>query len=424
MLQVVRTRALTTMIVSLPLMDFEVFQIAGRSIVLPYVTVAILGATLLRGGLLLDFCYRDRALPFLLMWFAWAAGTSGLAILQSETPGLAPSNVTQLASLGIMVGHYVIIGAALGGLTCDQFSRAVRLFIWTGVAGAVLTFYQVGSVLLGVPYADLLRTSNLYHHINTLNWHGGGSWIALPRAYGAAPEPTFWAGFLVIALAFALGHSTVRKPRSWVAPALIGAALVCTFARSVVPSLAVLAACMLVVWADARATRWVAPGVVGLAFAATIWPALLSDRWLATLGDHSAIERLSSTVTGLRILGDHPFLGIGVGSVPFFVENYIYVVDGRAGIGFVHLYSFLAHLLATTGIVGALLFGGFLVEVGRRSAWALAVNPRQLSADGRSVFFAFSCLAIYWVGTAAFNLSFLWYSLAMAATIPVRRDVG
>ena len=409
-------------IATLPLMDLEVFRIAGRSIVLPYVAVGGLGLIVLRhAGLLRDFLYRDRAVPFLLGWFLCAGLTSVLAVLRWPIPGLPGATAAQLASLGLMVAHYVIFGAALRGLTTDGLSTAVRMFVVTAVAASLLTYYQVASVVFDLPYVDLLRTSNLYHHIDTLNWHGGGSWIAAPRAYGAAPEPTFWAGFLTVSLAFALGQVS-GAVRSWVAPVLIAAAIVCTFARSVVPALGVLLACAALTLVDRRVVYVLGPGVVFLAFGATIWPALVSDASLTMLSDHSAIERLSSTVTGLRIVADYPFWGIGVGSVPFMVDRYLYVIEGRAGIGFLHLYSFLAHVLATTGLVGALLFGAFMVETARGLAPVVAGARPPLRRDAMSVFFAFVCLTIYWVGTAAFNLSFLWFSLAMASAFSVTRE--
>ena len=50
---------------------------------------------------------------------------------------------------------------------------------------------------------------------------------------------------------------------------------------------------------------------------------------MTVLNDNSAIERLSAQVTGLRIVADYPFIGTGPGSVPFLVDKYLFIVEGR-----------------------------------------------------------------------------------------------
>lgn len=415
-------RLLALVVVTLPLMDLEVFRLAGRSIVVSYITVGMLGAAVLgTPGVAPRFLRSDWALPFLLAWLLLAAVSSALAFFRTQQLPILYANTAQWAGLSLMVAHYVVIGSALRDQPPDALERLVSLFVATATAGGVLSLYQVGSVVFGLPYVDLLRTSNLYHHINTLNWHGGGSWISLPRAFGAAPEPTFWAGYLAVGLALAVGRLARPLRLTPLAQILvITAGLVSTFARAALPSVVAVMACWVVVAWRPRTMRWIGPAIVTTAFAGTVWPALVGDRWLTVLMDHSAIERLSSTITGMRIVADHPIAGIGPGSVPFVVERYIFVIEGRQSVGFQYLYSFLASVLASTGILGGVLFAGFLVETGRRLYWVSQTRSVQQLTLAKSAFLAFVCIVVYWIGSAAYNMSFLWFCHALSAGLPGR----
>lgn len=418
--------ALIVVVVSLPLMDLEVFQLAGKSVVLPYITVAALAALVVSApGVLARYVRSDGALPFLAAWLFIAGVSAGWAFLRSQDSGLLAANVMQLANVVYMGAHYVVLMAALQIQTPARLIRLRDVFIATGCVGALLSVYQVASVVYGWPYVEWLRTSNLYFKAHTLNWHGGGSWIALPRAYGSAPEPTFWAGFLALALAFSLARILQHARVRWVLESLlITVGLVLTFSRAAIPPLAA----GVFVWLLLRRGRnvgWIVPVTVATTIALTIWPVLLDERRLALLRDHSAIERLSAQVTGLRMVGDHPIVGVGPGSVPALVDRYLFVVEGEPDVGFSRLYSFLLIVIVTTGVIGTLAFSAYLLEVGRRICAAFqaarSAEQRTLAAAG---LMGFVMIAVYWVGSPAYNMSFLWFVLAFGSALESVVEVG
>jgi hypothetical protein len=416
-------RLLLVLVVCLPFMDFEVFQIMGKSVVLPYVVVAALaGALLVERGALKAFVQEDTALPFLAAWLFVGGLSGGLAFLRSQDLGILRSNMTQTATLAYMGVHYVAVAAALKYLSTQDLLRVRDVFLLTAAAGGVLSLYQVGHVAFGWPYIDWLRTSNLYHKANTLNWHGGGSWIAIPRAFGSAPEPTFWAGYMGVALGFAVAKVGGRmNARNIIETLLIAAGLLLTFSRAAIPPVAAMAGVWLL--RTRRLPQWLVPAAVTALFLATVWPAFVDERWLTAIADRSASERMSAQVTGVRMIGDYPLAGVGPGSVPMLIEEYIYAVDGRQNLSINNLYSFLLAVIVTTGIAGTVLFGAYLAELGRR-LWVtrdafLADDMRALTM---SSVLAFACVTVYWMGSPAYNMSFLWFALAFGAALTTRRD--
>jgi hypothetical protein len=412
---------LVLLVVSLPLMDFEVFQFAGKSIVLPYVVVMLLAlAVLTDRGVLHRQLREDRALPFLTAWLAVAAVAGGLAFARGQDNRILASNASQFANLAFMGIHYAVVAAALRALPDRDFGRLRDIFILTACAGGVLSVWQVGSVVFGWPYVDWLRTSNLYFKSNTLNSYGGGSWISFPRAFGAAPEPTFWAGYLAVALCFSIARLRDGTRLSYLIQTttiLVGLGL--TFSRAAAPPLA--AACA--VWALCGITRraWVVPATVAGALCIAVLPAFLDGNRLLAGSDLSAMERFAAQVTGLHMVRDYPALGVGPGSVPSLIDEYLWQVDRHAGVGFSRLYSFILSVIVTTGLLGTALFAAFLIEVGRQAYRGLTGGP---SAESRTLalssLLAFVCVVVYWVGSPAYNMSFLWFPLAFGSALGTR----
>ncbi len=401
-------------------MDWEIVQLGGRSIVAPYVLTGVVGvAVLLYPRALSEQLRRDAAFPWIFCWFLIASAASLWLYVYSGRRDILASNVFQLASLGLMIAHYFFLAAALRVQPLTRLTFLVDLFIAAAVGGALLSLYQLASVVFGLPYWEFWRTSNLYFKAHTLNWHGGGSWIAFPRAYGTAPEPTFWAGYFVCALGMTLGRLQSGASR-WLPAAaiLIVAGLVSTFSRAaVVPVAAVLG-----VWLWYVVTRtmplWITIAVLVAALAATVWPAFASERMMTTLNDHSAIERLSAQITGLRIVADFPFIGAGPGSVPFLVDKYLFVIEGRQLVEFSRLYSFFLVVMVATGMLGTVVFSVFLVELFRPLHPLVAGRVPGVEPLARSAILCGVAIMTCWIGSPAYNMSYIWFCLALAAALP------
>jgi hypothetical protein len=414
---------LLALVVCLPFMDLEVFQIMGKSVVLPYVAVAALaGALLIEQRALKTFLHEDAALPFLAAWLFFAGMSGAFAFLRSQDLGILRSNMTQSATLVYMGVHYVAIAAALKYLSSQDLLRVRDVFLMTAAAGGALSLYQVAHVAFGWPYVDWFRTSNLYHKANTLNWHGGGSWIAMPRAFGTAPEPTFWAGYLSVALGFALARVADRTSiRNVIEALLILSGLLLTFSRAAIPPLAAMAGVWLLM--RRRMPQWLVPAAITALFLVTVWPAFVDEGWLTILEDRSASERLSAQVTGVRMINDYPLVGVGPGSVPMLIEEYAYAINGRQNVSLSNVYSFLLAVIVTTGVAGTILFGMYLAELGRL-LWVTreAFGAHEMRALNVSALLAFACVTVYWMGSPAYNMSFLWFALAFGSALTTRRD--
>ena len=413
-------RLLVSLLVALPLMDWQIVQVGGKSIVAPYILAGLLAvAVLCYPKALRDQLRCDAAFPWLLAWLLVASAASVALFIYSGRPEVLAGNTLQLVNLAIMAGHYFFIAAALRVQPITQLTRLVALFVAVAGVGAVLSVYQLGSVVLSLPYWEFWRTSNLYYKAYTLNWHGGGSWITFPRAYGTAPEPTFWAGYLVCALGVALGRVGPGAPRRLFAPVVvILVALVTTFSRAAVPS----AAAVLLVWAWVRWKRSVPVAVMiailAVAIGTTVWPAFAPTRMMTVVNDHSAIERFSAQITGLRIVADYPFIGAGPGSVPFLVDKYLFVIEGRQLVAFSRLYSFFLVVMVASGILGTLIFMMFLAELARSAHARLRSDNPQIASLSLSALLCWVAIVVSWIGSPAYNMSYIWFCLALAAALP------
>jgi hypothetical protein len=155
---------------SLVFMDLEVFQVAGKSIVLPYLVTFALGATLFARPSRFRHAFTDPVLPFLLAWVLVACFCSVLGylryqrepFLRYERNDLLIHDTTQIVNLVMMLAQYVIFVCALRSTSPRQLTRVVGIFVGVGVVGAAYALYQMGFVLFGWPYRELFRTSNLY----------------------------------------------------------------------------------------------------------------------------------------------------------------------------------------------------------------------------------------------------------------------
>ncbi len=401
-------------VLSFPFMVFEVFPVGDKSIVLPYVAAFLLAVPVLA---CLPEAHRraeeDPALPLLLGWFLVACLSSIWNYLRDPWDDILRKNVTQVVNLLMMLVHYVFFVIALRVLPLERVTRVVRWLVNEATLGAAYSLYQVAAVFYDWPFWDVMRTANLYQHAPPTGW------IGLPRAFGTAPEPSFWGAYLALALAFVLGRPV--RARDLLRLGLLMAAVVATFSRGawLTAALLVFLAWMIRV-APKRAMRLL-PAVLPLSLALTAGPALVTETTTLPWIDLSAVERISSQKTGLRVFAEHPLLGVGFGSVEFFTERYAFTFPGNrvteTQLPYVHNCFIL--VLASTGLIGMALFVGFLW----RLMWPLSsmtiMDPRSEELRLGALL---GCVASFgfWLNTPAYNVSFIWFPFALAAALSRR----
>jgi O-Antigen ligase len=394
---------LLAVIAALPFMDFEVVRVAGKSIVLPYAVTFALAIPLLRvPARAIRAARTDRALPLLVCWLLVDSLAGGVAFLWYPGTELLQKNVTQALNVGLMVVQYALLVAALRLIGPDETDGIVRAIVLSGILAALYSLAQVGGVVVGLPLPDLFRTSNLYMKLNTLTPSGGGGWIGVPRAMGAAPEPSFWGGYLLFSSAFALGRFELgRGYRAGLRLVLLLLAVLITFARGAWFTASLVGvACLAMRHGSARRKRpsaWPVYAVLVLAVSVTFSVPLLGENSGFARIDRSAIERLSSQKTGYRILADHPVLGVGLGSIESLAEQYAFYFPGYSDMSF----SVLHNWYLTVQQIGLAV----------RSASNPAARSLALSS-------ALACVSVFgfWVNNPAYNMTFLWVALAMGAT--------
>lgn len=412
--------------ISLPFMDYEVIQLGGKSFVLPYLVPLLLAWPLgRRADVAIATLRRDLSLPWLFAWLlaaAIAALSTGVALPHQQ---MLVKNVTQLANMLLMTTQYVLILASVALLTAAETERLVKVVTITGIFAALFSLLQVGAVMIGAEFPELFRTSNLYFRLNTLDQAGGGGWAGLPRAFGAAPEPSFWGAYLATCLAFTVPRALTQRVAA-VATLLLAAAIVVTFARGTWVTVVLMGGAYVL-------ARWrrssVVPALAVLCVSALLvaGPLLIGENSSLARTDYSAIERISTQRTAVRMFTDHPIIGVGLGSIEFLIEEYAFFFPGYTSVNYAVLHNWYLTVLVATGLVGFALFAGFVgaLFAGLHRTIRRATSLRQLEVGFTGVL---SCVAVagFWINTPAYNMTFLWFALAFAAGrgAPASREVN
>jgi O-antigen ligase len=419
--------ALIVVAFTLPFMDLEIVRLGGRSIVLPYAAACLLLVPMLpRLNEAARHVRHDRTLPWLVALFLAACLSTTWNFFWYQRAEIFDRNLTQLANLLMMVGQYVLFVGAFRLVPAHGMQRVVRAMLWTGLAGAIYSLYQFASVYLDLPTPDLFRTSTLYLKLNTLGPTGAGGWAGVPRAFGAAPEPSFWGGYLALTMALALARLRVApRASSGIVVAVVALALVVTFSRGAwLTTGAMLAVCAASLFTKRMALA--ATAVLVAMLALTVWPLVAGGAVFDRLTDLSAVGRLASQQTGWRIVLDHPVLGIGLGSAEFLVQRYNVLLPSINAFPLEHLYNFYLLVLVSTGLLGFCLFVGFLLALVTRigAAFAPAAVPGWLGELrlGAALLYV-ACLG-FWLNTPGYNFTFVWFALSIVSVTPAVIDAA
>jgi len=251
----------------------------------------------------------------------------------------------------------------------------------------------------------------------------------MKRLTGSYPEPSEFAGATVglFAFAFRLWRGGIRPQLSALASVALLVGVLLAFSTTGYVSLAVYL--FIVYWANffwidrgfgndvaTKLRRYVVISfgpILALLFAiaVAIRPDLLNpiaavfdDTIANKASSQSGIERTSWNLGGLRAFVESAGLGVGIGSM--------------------RLSSFVVALIATTGVVGVLLFSTFVYSVLRVTQRKNTLYPEvdQITAAARSGCFAFMLSASLAASTPDLGLLFfILAGMACAPTVHVRQ---
>jgi O-antigen ligase len=317
--------------------------------------------------------------PPWLLTSLWALFLCALGLWRhwGEWPPLTTALLFNL--LVALVGFAIVGGATTNGLP-EIRATVVGLLYFTGLALLVRTRAQVMVALGGISAAIVLvgllalqeRVSGAPTSVAFFTPDGE----LVGRIAAGFGQPNELGGFLVLLVPFAIaGALLASRTTRWFHLAAVGLGVFGIYASF---SRAALIALVAVPFVFMRGRRvvWVAPLLVGAALLAT--PGLVKERFATLTQSGSEVAtRVDFWTTAVNIWQSHPILGVGVGRFP---DAYASArVPGR---GFLpgsfgepppHAHNLLLQYLSTEGLVGLV---ALLAILGLALAAALALRRR------------------------------------------------
>ena len=310
--------------------------------------------------------FRVDRLTMLAMLFASVGGYA--ALLATARYGLtAWQLVISLAYLGrwlLYFGLYVVI--------INVVRSADVMSVWRSLERAILVFAAFGLVqAVFIPhFAQVVYPSSRV----AIDFDEQGH-----RLVSTVLEPNMAGAMILLVLLVQLAQLAAGERLSSWKPLLLLSALVATLSRSSFLGLMTGGIVILLVRGVSRRVlrAFAVLTLLGLAVAPRLLVFAASYNKLGI--DASALTRLTSWIRALRIIADHPVIGIGFNTYAFVQESYGYV---RLGNGSYSLDGGLLFIAVMTGVVGVTLFLGMLTLVVRRcrAVWRDPMAPPEWRA--------------------------------------------
>lgn len=354
--------------------------------------------------------------------------------LDREVPFLKSYTTMLSWGLGVVTFYAVVVTVT----TPASLRRALKWWVIGGAACSVVAVYSAPAAVFGWPLADAIGVSARAAAVI-------GAEDILPRVYGLTGEPrhlvTFLVSLLPLLLLAAVSRVTVMGRRAQsLCLGLCALAFLLTLSRSTLvygvamvvlvlffgstgrkhmkaraPARTVLVTCLVLVPTAV---------VVQLALALFRLPDLGTIFRYQVDSMASSDENLSNwfQTIGWQVawaaFWDHPLLGVGIGNLSFYVDQYIGVVQQPAWLPdsqyvvVTPVNNVYLDLLSETGLLGVM---AFVVLVGTicRSGWRAI---RVAGPGSRAVVSGLLCgvlmLLVAFVFFSAFNFAYVWASLA------------
>jgi hypothetical protein len=291
-----------------------------------------------------------------------------LSVLHAWLPSLAVASTVRWA-----------LAAAVCWALADAdvpIERLVAVFV-AGLAlqGLVAILQVIRQGPLGLP-GELARLPD-WPGASTFRL-GAGRWL---RGYGLTFHPNVLGGFLTVGLILSLPLLGSRVVQ--LACCVMSVALLATFSRSswiatalVLPPTAVwmwhrdrlarrgVVMAAVIVVAGLSATGWIWRDSIAARIGIAAQPGVVTTSAAAAIIEHLKYDdRIALNAVALRVIADHPFIGIGAGNSP--------LAEQRARVVPLYPHNVALMLAAEVGIAGALLW----VSLMGTAAWRLSQSP-------------------------------------------------
>jgi O-antigen ligase len=432
-------------VLTMPLMSFAIFYKIQLSFVAGFLGLAVFAIRYLNG--------KERISPFLpwplLAFFGVVVASSlmSLIIVRGDFMGETPlfKSFKQILQLAFMIGLFVWIGSIVNS---EHRFRLVTKYLYLSTAVVCLYgIYQFFGVLRGWPLSA--GFDNPAYSVRDASAPGfmlagsSGGFYDIPRVYSTAPEPGFFANFLLLPFSISLASVLTRKGikrgsilLEYLVFGVTSAVLILTFSRAGYVAAIVSLLVILFLsrgWRESRKylVSALAVGavvfVIGFLVASVLNESSDGDKRIESYVfemferttdplEDSTFGRLNADAAAVGMFWDHPVLGVGIGNFGFLYDHYAPTPEVDSWPSAQSLYL---GLLAETGILGLITFVSFLVWAVRKGRQAINRFAGNSFMRVVTVGLMASLIAIHFQFIFIYTLNFTqaWFNLALLGAV-------
>lgn len=408
------------LIAILPFTALNIFTFRSEDVLLTYFVSLLLFAILMVHVLFFSIhrfrIYFDRSLQCfaLLLILIFILNLGGI--------GKTEKYFTQFINLAIIFLAYFTFSNILYKYNFKKIKKIMDFFILVSVVLAIFSLYQYVAVKFSLPLFDYFRNSNMYYIAR--DWHSGSGWTQGARTYGVAPEPTFWAAYLLVPISLLLPRIMRFKANytQFLFFCILNLSFFLSFSRS---GWVTYGGLLLIYFFNRIFKFWLHPVWVMLFSIGMVVASGIIYLMFPTITGLSFYMRIAGSLTALKMFMSHPIVGMGWGSFQQYFKQFQVVPDFAAfwesqlvfNAGFAaNLYL---RILAEIGLVWLFAFMAIIVSVyGRMIKLIRNVNYSADLLFFQGMLLAFYSIMITWYYSEAFNLIYIWFIIAVMAVLP------
>ncbi|MGQ9631094.1 MAG: O-antigen ligase family protein, partial [bacterium] len=305
----------------------------------------------------------------------------------------------------------------------DDIQNYQRLIILTGFLLSVYSIYQYIGWFHPLPFTDVFRNANTYIIYRSI---GSEGWGGLPRISAVAPEPSFWAAYIMIPISLAIPY--LFRKGHWLYKLIfifLNISMFLTVSRVGWFSYGILV-CLYFLSMKRQRYRIISLVMLLITMFLIIFSFSggLSEllRKLYRFQDISALERVSSQLTSLNIFINNLIWGVGFGNYEFVAKDYLVdfkgFISGYGGSFFV-THNLYLRIMAETGILGIILFILFLNNVWEKIKYSQKLSvSEEVGALISGLKLSFWSILIVWLNISVYNFSYIWFIFALICALP------
>jgi len=396
----------------LPFTAFSIFQIGGKDIIFSWFLVFLLG--------LLNFPKLKKPSKIVVILYVWLfvlfLTIVKIGFLQGSIP---TKGFTQLLTMVGMMVHLFVLYAIFKDKTFQEIKKIINVLFLSTFILVLYTFYQYATYFFNfLPTIDAFRNATIYFIYDGSGIEG---WSGTYRAYGVAPEPTFWAAYLLIPLSFLVPYLLPLR-KFWIKKILFFfffVSLLLTFGRSGWVAFTLILLIFPVIMRVPSILK-ISYFLIILILITVIFGGVMGNYFrIPIFSDLSFQHRLYAEKTALEVFSTSPILGIGFGNFENFVESHF---TQRPDYSFLVTHNFYLRILAETGIIGFLVFLSFLGFLFKEFFRGKLVAEKNKSKEMERLFqglqLAFFSILAIWIFGEGYNFSYIWFAFALMAVLP------